>query len=83
MTSNEDEFSGRQIYMCYFSVVEDSQKLLHKCKGCDVVANPLSQDVKRGYRNLVTHVKSVHKADWETNVRKFLKHHHLVPLTFS
>ena len=49
MTSNEDEFSGRQIYMCYFSVVEDSQKLLHKCKGCDVVANPLSQDLKRGY----------------------------------
>ena len=74
MTSTEDNFSGKQIYMCYFSVVvEDPQKLLHKCKGCDAVANPLSQDLKRGYRNLVTHVKSVHKADWETNIRKFLK----------
>ena len=42
MTSTEDDFSGKQIYMCYFSVVEDSQKLvLHKCKGCDAVANPL------------------------------------------
>ena len=42
MTSTEDNFAGKQIYMCYFSsVVEDSQKLLHKCKGCDAVVNPL------------------------------------------
>jgi hypothetical protein len=52
------KIGGKEIYKTFFVQVEDKR---HKCKSCDGV---YSQDIKKGYTNLVTHIQKEHKG-WE------------------
>jgi hypothetical protein len=53
---------GKEIYETFF--VNVSEKA-HKCKSCNRV---YSQDIKKGYTNLVTHIQKGHPG-WEENMK--------------
>jgi hypothetical protein len=52
------KIGGKEIYKTFFVQVEDKK---HICKSCD---GTYSQDPKKGYTNLVTHIQKEHP-DWE------------------
>jgi len=52
------KIGGKEIYKTFFVQVEDKK---HKCKSC---GGTYSQDTKKGYTNLVTHIQKEHPY-WE------------------
>ncbi|KAI8894701.1 hypothetical protein BC833DRAFT_603924 [Globomyces pollinis-pini] len=66
------KIGGKEIYNEYFITVEDKR---HKCKVCSRL---YTQDIKKGYSNLVTHIQNEHsdrldvmKVNDEKNVNPF------------
>ena len=52
------KLGGKDIYNTFFIPLEDKK---HKCKSCN---GTCTQDIKKGYTNLVTHIQKEHPG-WE------------------
>ena len=59
---------NRDYYICYF-ITSTVDPNLHKCKEC---LKMISQNLKKGYANLVSHVSNVHKDDYIEKLRVFV-----------
>jgi len=56
------KIGGKEIYKTFFVQIEEKK---HKCKSCNGI---YSQDVKKGYTNLVTHIQKEHPG-WEDSMK--------------